>query len=123
MKRKLFLISIILVMVLGCSTKKTEEPVLSNEKPKEIEKEKPKEKPVQKEILLSLEELAKYDGQNNNAYIVVDGVIYDVTNAKNYQNGEYYGHKVGQDLSAALKKLPDVKEVLESLVVVGRLAK
>ena len=42
------------------------------------------------ELVLTLDELAQYDGQNGNpAYIAVDGVIYDVTNVSQWNGGAH----------------------------------
>ena len=71
---------------------------------------------------LTLEELAAYDGKNGNpAYVAVDGVIYDVTNAKGWDNGTHNGYSAGQDLTDAIQKAPHGESVLKDLPVVGTL--
>lgn len=46
----------------------------------------------------TLDELAQYDGKNgNDAYVAVDGIVYDVTNAAKWQNGSHYGVQAGTD--------------------------
>lgn len=71
---------------------------------------------------LTLEELAAYDGKNGNpAYVAVDGVIYDVTNAKGWNNGTHEGYAAGQDLTDAIKTAPHGESVLKDLPVVGTL--
>lgn len=75
-------------------------------------------------LQLTAEELAKYDGQNGNpAYVAVDGVIYDVTNAPEWRNGKHAsGVTAGQDLTDAIKnQSPHGLKVLEGLPVVGQL--
>jgi predicted heme/steroid binding protein len=58
-------------------------------------------------IFMTLSELAQYDGRNgNNAYVLVDGIIYDVTNNPNWPNGNHNGYQAGQDLSAQIKSSP-----------------
>ena len=58
-------------------------------------------------IFMTLSELAQYDGRNgNNAYVLVDGIIYDVTNNPYWPNGNHNGYQAGQDLSAQIKSSP-----------------
>ena len=58
-------------------------------------------------IFMTLSELAQYDGRNgNNAYVLVDGIIYDVTNNPNWPNGRHNGYQAGQDLSTAIRQSP-----------------
>ena len=67
-------------------------------------------------------ELKKYNGQNGNpAYVAVDGKVYDVTNAKNWNNGMHQGLSAGQDLSKQIKSAPHGTSVLDGLTVVGKL--
>jgi predicted heme/steroid binding protein len=72
---------------------------------------------------LTLEELKKYDGQNGNpAYVAVDGTIYDVTNAKGWNNGKHKnGITAGNDLTAAIDSAPHGRDVLANLTVVGKI--
>jgi len=72
---------------------------------------------------LTLEQLKKYDGQNGNpAYVAVDGTIYDVTNAKGWNNGKHKnGISAGKDLTKEINSAPHGKSVLENLTVVGKL--
>lgn len=72
---------------------------------------------------LTLEQLKKYNGKNGNAaYVAVDGTIYDVTNAKNWSNGEHKGGiTAGKDLSKEITGAPHGKSVLANLPVVGKL--
>jgi len=49
---------------------------------------------------LTLDELAKYDGKNDNrAYIAVNGIIYDVTDVPEWANGDHNGYEAGKDLT------------------------
>ena len=67
-------------------------------------------------------ELAKYNGQNGNpAYVAVDGIVYDVINAKSWKNGTHQGLSAGQDLTQAIKSSSHGKSVLSELPVVGKL--
>jgi predicted heme/steroid binding protein len=84
---------------------------------------KPAETTKSVEKVLTLKELSEFNGKNGKpAYIAVDGVIYDVTNAKPWQSGEHKGGKVGTDISKNIKSSPHGKKVTEKLPVVGKLA-
>lgn len=72
--------------------------------------------------IFTLSELKKYNGQNGApAYVAVDGTVYDVTNAKDWQNGTHHGFSAGQDLTQAIKQSPHGTSVLSGLPVVGKL--
>lgn len=72
--------------------------------------------------IFTLNELKKYNGQNGEpAYVAVDGTVYDVTNAKDWQNGTHHGFSAGQDLTQAIKQSPHGTSVLSGLPVVGKL--
>ncbi|OJV66915.1 MAG: cytochrome B5 [Clostridiales bacterium 38-18] len=68
--------------------------------------------------------MAQYNGQNGNpAYVAVDGIIYDVTNVKEWRNGQHNGYEAGQDLTEIIKtKSPHGLSVLQKLTAVGKLA-
>ena len=70
-----------------------------------------------------MDELKKYNGQNGNpAYAAVDGVVYDVTNAKKWKDGKHEGGvTAGNDLSKAIGSSPHGKKVLNTLPVMGTL--
>ena len=72
---------------------------------------------------MTLAELAKYTGKNGQpAYVAVSGVIYDVTNAKNWQNGMHKnGIKAGVDLTSMMASSPHGTSVLKGLTVIGKL--
>ena len=72
---------------------------------------------------MTLKELAKYTGQNGQpAYVAVSGVIYDVTNAKEWQNGMHKnGVKAGVDLTKMIGESPHGTSVLSKLPIIGKL--
>ena len=76
------------------------------------------------ELVLTLEALAQYDGQNGNpAYIAVDGVIYDVSNVPEWNGGGHNGFTAGHDLTEEIKTVsPHGVSKLNGLTVVGKLA-
>lgn len=72
------------------------------------------------ELLLTLTELKKYNGQNGKpAYIAIDGIIYDVTEVSHWKDGIHNGQNAGRDLTDALNGAPHGNEVLEGLEKVG----
>lgn len=73
----------------------------------------------------TLDQLKSYNGKDGSyAYVAVDGVIYDVTNATRWKNGNHEdGIVAGVDLTASFPNAPHGKEVLTNLPVIGSLAK
>jgi predicted heme/steroid binding protein len=70
----------------------------------------------------TLAELATYDGMNGKpAYIAVDGVVYDVTNVKQWSDGTHQGYSAGLDLTDSIGKAPHGKSKLDGVPVVGTL--
>ena len=71
----------------------------------------------------TLDELAQYDGKNgHDAYVAVEGIVYDVTNAAKWQNGNHYGVQAGTDCTTAISRSPHGTSVLDGLPIVGTLA-
>ncbi|MFT8888856.1 MAG: cytochrome b5 domain-containing protein [Ethanoligenens sp.] len=72
--------------------------------------------------VFTLSELKQHNGKNGSpAYIAVSGVVYDVTNVKDWSGGSHHGYSAGQDLTQAIKQAPHGTSVLKGLPVVGRL--
>lgn len=69
------------------------------------------------------EELRQYDGKEGRpAYIAYKGVIYDVSNNPNWEDGEHMGRlQAGQDLTPYLEEAPHGEEVFDALPEVGKL--
>ena len=67
------------------------------------------------------EELSRYDGKEGRAaYIAYKGVVYDVTDNPNWEEGEHMGRvHAGADLTAFLEQAPHGEEVFKELPVVG----
>ena len=71
--------------------------------------------------VLTSDELSYYDGQDGReAYVAVEGLIYDVT--ESWSDGTHRGHEAGQDLTQAFYDSPHDDEILDELSVVGLLA-
>ncbi|MFL0245428.1 cytochrome b5 domain-containing protein [Candidatus Clostridium stratigraminis] len=124
--KKVFIFGILSFMLIisGCSNKNSE--VQSTVNPNASTKSSTNSvtnsnSSVNKEFTLA--ELSKYNGQNGNpAYVAVDGVVYDVTNAKGWRNGKHVGGvTAGKDLSKEIEQSPHGKDVLQGLPVVGKL--
>lgn len=70
----------------------------------------------------TLEELAAYNGKDGaKAYIAVDGVVYDVTDVKEWANGAHLDYEAGKDLSAEIKESSHGIAKLEGLTIVGKI--
>lgn len=70
----------------------------------------------------TMEEIEKYDGKDGNpAYIVVDGVVYDVTDLPPWKGGMHNGYGAGRDLTEEIKtKSPHGVSKLKAAKVVGK---
>lgn len=104
----LSLVVIVAVLLVGCSSG-----------------DKAADTPAQpEELVLTLEELSEYNGQNGMpAYVAIDGVIYDITNVKEWQGGEHNGFVAGNDLTDEIKNVsPHGISKLEGVPIVGKLA-
>lgn len=75
------------------------------------------------DLVLTLEELAKYNGQDGNpAYVAVDGIVYDVTKVRDWKGGKHNGYEAGKDLTDAIKnKSPHGTAKLKGLPIVGKI--
>lgn len=106
---KMILILAIAIMVLaGCAPAPAEQPA---------------EEPAE-ELVLTLEELAEYDGKDGRrAYVAVDGIIYDMTDSPAWKEGGHNGFQAGLDLTDAIKNdSPHGVGKLDNVPAVGKLA-
>lgn len=68
----------------------------------------------------TLEELAKYNGENGQkAYVAYKGSVYDITEHSEWNNGKHNGNTAGTDLTDAIKKSPHGDSKFNSLEIVG----
>jgi len=67
------------------------------------------------------EDLSYYDGSNGRpAYVVVDGIVYDVSKSKYWKGGTHDNmHWAGKDLTAELLSAPHGREVLRHMPRMG----
>lgn len=71
---------------------------------------------------MTLEELSKYNGKGQPAYVVVGGTIYDVSDSPLWKDGTHEQiHQAGCDLTEELRTAPHVAAVIQRFPTVGRL--
>lgn len=93
------------IILAGCSSKAPETPTVTG-------------------LELTIEELAEFDGKDGaKAYIAVDGVVYDVTNVREWAGGSHWGKfSAGRDLTTEIKTLsPHGVSKLTGVPVVGKI--
>lgn len=74
------------------------------------------------EQIFTKEQLASFDGlEGRKAYVAIDGIVYDVTEAKGWKTRVHHGNKAGNDVTAGIARSPHGLRVLEKLPVVGKL--
>ncbi len=82
--------------------------------------------------MMTMKDVAKHNGLGGNpAYVVVDGDVYDVSQAEGWKEGMYHSMdgkvmlKAGSDISAEVAKFGKDKkqEMLAKLTKVGKLQK
>ncbi|MFH0993569.1 MAG: cytochrome b5 domain-containing protein, partial [bacterium] len=73
--------------------------------------------------VFTLSQLATYNGNSGStAYIAVNGIVYDVTHASDWNNGWHQGlHLAGTDATAAFADSPHSQSLLNTLPIVGTL--
>jgi predicted heme/steroid binding protein len=78
--------------------------------------------------VFTLDELAQFNGKNGApAYVAVDGVVYDVSNARMWGDGKHdpcdLGAVAGADMSDVIAQAPGrMRALLGNMPVVGTLA-
>ncbi len=144
MKKIFLLVSLVLAMAIGfsaCSQETKKEVKEAGEAVKEdVKKEAEKageevkekvdeaKKEVEKAVeekTFTLEELKEFNGKDGKpAYVAVDGVVYDMTDVKEWKDGMHNGYEAGNDLTEIIKeKSPHGIAKLEGIKVVGTLKK
>ncbi len=109
----LFLLLIAAILIAGCSSKT---PTPASE---------PSDESQANEDLreFTLEELAQYDGkEGRDAYVAVDGIVYDVTNSRPWSDGEHNGFTAGRDLTEEIKnESPHGVSKLNNVPAIGKI--
>ncbi|NBG88298.1 cytochrome B5 [Isachenkonia alkalipeptolytica] len=72
---------------------------------------------------MTLEELSDNDGRDGaNAYVLVEGIVYDVTDSPRWEGGNHNGNQAGQDLTdEILGDSPHGRSVLDRFEAIGRI--
>ena len=108
---------LVLFVISGCAGPEAEPA------PEEEEAVEPVEEEVgePEEVTFTMDEIAQFDGKDGNpAYIVVDGVVYDVTNVGQWGSGSHFGFEAGADVTEALQNsAPHGANMLNQAEVVG----
>lgn len=87
----------------------------------------PSSAPTAEQRAFTVTELAEFDGKDGRAaYIAVDGVVYDVSDSRNWPEGAHtrcdLSSMAGNDLSAAIEQAPaNMRALLGQMPVVGTL--
>ncbi|MFC1662993.1 hypothetical protein ACFL04_02370 [Patescibacteria group bacterium] len=69
------------------------------------------------------EEIKAFDGKDGApAYYIYEGLVYDVTTSRLFEEGEHFGHDSGTDLSNALEGAPHGTGEFAGFPVVGVIA-
>ena len=112
----LFSLVIFLLIVGGCGA-----PDESDQVAEPVEEEADDEEIPAEETTFTMEEIAQYDGKDGNpAYIVVDGIVYDVSNVGQWSSGSHFGFEAGSDVTEALQDVaPHGENMLNQAEVVG----
>ena len=74
--------------------------------------------------VMTMEEVEENDGRDgSNAYVVVDGIVYDVTESDLWPDGEHQGqHQAGQDLTTEIMEdSPHGLRTLDNVPAIGRI--
>lgn len=80
------------------------------------------ENPTDNTMYLTITELSMYDGQDgNDAYIAIDGIVYDVTDNSNWSGGMHQGISAGNDITVEIGSAPHGESVLTGLLEIGEL--
>jgi len=70
----------------------------------------------------TLSELSKFNGKNGRpAYVGYKGKVYDVTQSRQWSDGDHLGHEAGKDLTEQMEIAPHADEVMERFKIVGAL--
>jgi predicted heme/steroid binding protein len=87
----------------------------------------PSSTPTAEQRAFTVAELAEFDGKDGRAaYIAVDGVVYDVSDSRNWPEGVHtrcdLNSMAGNDLSAEIEQAPaNMRALLQQMPVVGSL--
>ncbi len=113
-----------LFIVTGCGdSPEAGTPVNGADDAAEPQEEDVEDEPIEV-VFFTMEEIAQFDGKEGRpAYIVVDGIVYDVTDVGPWRSGSHYGFESGGDVTKALKDAaPHGANMLNQAEIVGKIA-
>jgi len=117
----LFSLVLALLIVAGCAA--PDEAVVDepDQVAEPVEEEVDEEEVMAEETTFTMDEVAQYDGKDGNpAYIVVDGIVYDVSEVGQWRSGSHFGFEAGSDVTEALQNVaPHGENMLNQAEVVG----
>lgn len=126
--KKLILSILMIGFLAACSTKVEPEVVVETPKTEEatVQNDAKTGLPIDAAdglILFTLEDLAKYDGlSGNDAYVAVNGNVYDVTGDRKWTDGSHYeGMVAGKDLTEFIASAPHGEGILSEYTVIGKI--
>lgn len=107
------------VVLIGCSSNKSNTPQQSNQNT--TSQSNTAANVPNKTFTVA--DLKNYTGANGGpAYVAVSGIVYDVTHARKWRNGQHeQGIVAGVDLTNAMGDSPHGTSVLSEIPIVGKL--
>jgi predicted heme/steroid binding protein len=70
----------------------------------------------------TVDQLSEFNGKNGKpAYVGYKGVVYEVTESYQWQEGDHLGHEAGIDLTNQMEIAPHSEEVMDRMKKVGTL--
>lgn len=69
----------------------------------------------------TLQELMRYNGRDGSPpYVAINGVVYDVSDARSWVRGMHHGMMAGRDITKAFESCHIDESVLSKLKIVGK---
>ena len=70
----------------------------------------------------TLQELMRYNGRDGSPpYVAINGVVYDVSDARSWVRGMHHGMMAGRDITKAFESCHIDESVLSKLKIVGKI--
>ena len=123
-KKWFFLVILMILTMLALIACGDDQEAIQDDQHEEVEEENAinEEESGEDLPIMTMEEVAENDGRDgNNAYIVVEGIVYDVTNSRRWSGGNHNGFQAGQDLTEEIiGASPHGRRVLDNMEAIGR---
>lgn len=130
----LLMSSMAIFVLAACGDTATEDPVVEDDVAEEVAEDAAEDTEggatdtdsdaVTGTEVFTLNDLSEYDGKDGSpAYVAVEGVVYDVTDSEDWNEGEHAGQDLaGTDATDVITESPHGEAVLADLPVVGNLS-